>query len=286
MIRSIVIAVFVKDDLIQAQIDNLLSLEKIDTYRVVFYQDNTVNSPKYDTLHYSVKLDKVKAIIEENIAKFKKAVFLRNDTNIHPYGICKKAMDYALIESGYAIFMEDDVFLAKNALHWFDYFYDTHQLNWDTCKFVTGESIFYDTQRMDKYPSKEQLVDIRNTIASKKYQQYFIELNNFLTSSIFATTREIWNTEIRDLRGSKNGECALNDAIKKYQWRVIFPVVPFAKDIGMQHEDGWSVAWGGGKENVKEIKNTYLMADEFETPKEFTKKPENFCMSLFYPKIL
>lgn len=284
MIRSLVVAVFVKDDLIQAQIDSLVCLEKIDTYRVIFYQDNILDSPKYNTSHYAIKLDNVKSIIERNLARFKNATFLRNDINIRPFGICKKAMDYAFMESEYAIFLEDDVFLAKNALHWFDYFYDTHQLHWDIYKFVTGESIFYNSKCMDKTPSKERLSVIRSEISSEKYHQYFIEINNFLTSSIFATTKDIWNTEIRDMRGSLNGECVLNDAINKNKWRVIFPVVPFAKDIGMLHDDGWSVAWHG-KHGVKEIKNTYLMADEFETPKVFTKIPEGFSMSLFYPKI-
>jgi hypothetical protein len=281
-LKTIVISVFVKDDLIQAQIINLLQLEKLDEYKVVFYQDNTLKSPKYDSPNYAQKLDNVKAIIENNLHRFHNAKFFRNDTNIYPFGMCKKSIDHAFIDSDYVIFMEDDVFLAKNALIWFNYFYDNKILTWDTYKFVTGESVFYDTTNMTKTPSDTELDTIKADITKNSYQQYYIELDNFITSSIFATTKSIWNTEIRDTRGMRNGANALNDLINKHKWKSIFPVVPFAKDIGMLHNDGWSVAWHEVK-GVKEIKNTYLLADEFPTPCHFVNVPTNIRMSTFYP---
>ena len=80
----------------------------------------------------------------------------------------------------------------------------------------------------------------------------------------------------------RNGANALNDLINKHKWKSIFPVVPFAKDIAMLHNDGWTVAWHGVK-GVREIKNVYLMADEFPTPCTFVKLPNNIRMSTFYP---
>ena len=49
MDKCIVIAVFVKDDLIQKQLDNLLKLENLDEFKIIFVQDDIINSPKYNT---------------------------------------------------------------------------------------------------------------------------------------------------------------------------------------------------------------------------------------------
>lgn len=279
--KSIVVSVFVKDDLIQSQIDNLLRLEKLDEYNLIFCQDNTINSQKYDSAFYSQKLDNVKTTIELNLHRFRNAKFFRNDTNIRPPGMCKKSIDTAFMYSDYVIFMEDDIFLAKNALYWFTYFYDNNFLTWDKYKFITGESVFYDS-KIEKIPSDEKLAIIKANINKNSYQQYFIEFDHFLTSSIFATTKSIWDTEIRETRGMVNGANLLNELINKNKWKTIFPVVPFAKDIGMLHVDGYSVAYHG-KAGVREFKNTYLLADEFPTPAEFIKKPHTIQYSTFYP---
>ena len=284
IMKCIVIAVFVKEDLIQKQIDNLLSLEKLDEYNIIFCQDNIMNSPKYDSKKYRVKMENVKNIIENNLHKFQNAVFHRANTNLHPYGICKYALDSAFANNEFCIFMEDDVFLARNALSWFNYVYTNTLLSWDTYKFATGESIYYDTHTMEITPTQEQIQTIRQKIKENMYHTYYYEINNFLTSSIFATTKEIWNTEISDIRGSMNGECALNDYIQKNNWKSIFPVVPFAKDIGMLHDDGWSVMWHT-KTGVSEIKNVYLMADEFEISGHFELLPEPRDQSILYPTL-
>ena len=281
MDRSMVIAVFIKDDLIQAQIDNLLALDGIQHYNVIFYQDNVKNSPKYNSPLYVRKMEGVKTIIQNNLSRFHNASFFRAETNIRPFGMCKRAMDKAFTLSQYAIFLEDDVFLAKNALKWFNNFYDNKYLSWDTYKFVTGESIFFDTQSMEINLLPSRVAEIKDIVTFNNYQQYFIEVTHFLTSSIFATTRDIWNTEVRELRGSLNGECALNDVIAANSWKSIFPVVPFAKDIGMLHDHGWSVAWHT-KAGVREIKNTYLLADEFVTPETFKLLDKGFEMSKLY----
>ena len=47
MNKHIVVAVFIKDDMIQKQIDNILQLENLDEYNIIFVQDNTKYSPKY-----------------------------------------------------------------------------------------------------------------------------------------------------------------------------------------------------------------------------------------------
>jgi len=273
--KSIVVAVFIKDDFIQRQIDNLLALDGLSEYKVIFVQDNPRNSPKYDSEHYREKHDNVRNIVNSNLGRFPSAELYQLDSNFHPYGTCQRGLDFAFKDADYCIFIEDDVFLAKNALVWFNYFYNNGLLKWDSYKFVSGESIYYDTQNIEKTPSGEQLERIKDQITANRYQQYYYEISHFLTSSIFATTREIWNTEIREMRGSINGECVLNDAIRDNNWKSIFPVVPFAKDIGMIHDDGWSVAWHG-KDGVLEIKNVYLLADEFETLEEYSVLPDGF----------
>tara|TARA_B110000008_G_scaffold279469_1_gene326652 strand:+ start:260 stop:1261 length:1002 start_codon:yes stop_codon:yes gene_type:complete len=281
--KSIVIAVFIKEDLIQKQIDNILQLEKLEEYQIIFIQDNIKNSIKYNNPDCKLKWENVKKIIRTNLHKFSNCELYQLDNNYHPSGTCQRGLDYAFNtkKNLFSIFLEDDVFLAKNALHWFNYFYSNNMLSWNKYKFITAESIFYDTQNMDITPKKEILNQIKAEISKNNYQKYYYEINNFLTSSIFATTKEIWNTDIRKIRGSMNGECTLNDVIQKNKWKSIFPVVPFAKDIGMTHDDGWSVAWNG-KNGVREIKNTYLLSDEFETPDEYIILPENFDKSVLY----
>lgn len=284
--KSIVIAVFVKDDLIERQINNLLCLENIDEYNVIFYQDSTYKSIKYDTKHYLYKLLNVKKLIHRNLHRFKHAEYKSSKINIMPFGLCKKSLDYAFNNRKYdfCIFMEDDVFLARNALIWFNYVYNNKLLSWDTYKFTTGESIYYDTHSMDINPPEGEISNIKQFINENTYQKYYYEINNFLTSSIFATTNSIRNTEIREIRGMMNGECELNDAIAKNNWKSIFPVVPFAKDIGMTHDDGWSVAIHT-KSGVSEIKNVYIMADEFDTPDKFELLPTDFKRILLLPHL-
>ena len=51
---------------------------------------------------------------------------------------------------------------------------------------------------MDVNPPEETLKKIKQGIKENKYQQYYYEINHFLTSSIFATTRDIWNTDKKD----------------------------------------------------------------------------------------
>jgi hypothetical protein len=270
--KSLVIAVFVKDDLIQLQIDNLLLLKNISDYNVIFFQDGISDCihNKYNSDYYHDKHKRVGEIINKNLKKFNSAIYQISPTNIGPSGLCKLSMDYAFKTNDFCIYLEDDVFLANNALIWFTY--TSTLLHWDTYKFISAESIYYDSR--SEVLSDETIEHIKTHISNNKYQQYFIEINKFLTSSVFATTKDIWNSEIRVLRGGMNGENQLNDAIQLHNWKCIFPVVPFAKDIGMLHEDGWSVAWHT-KDGVREIKNVYIMADMFDTPDEFIQIQAN-----------
>jgi hypothetical protein len=91
----------------------------------------------------------------------------------------------------------------------------------------------------------------------------------------------VWNTEIRETRGLPRGPEQLNALISKNHWKSVFPVLPHAKDIGMLHDAGWSVAHHG-KSGVKEIKNTYLMADDFDMQSTYDLLPENIKISNLY----
>jgi hypothetical protein len=50
--KALVVAVFIKDDLIQTQINNILELEDLSNYQVIFVQDNIKNSLKYNNANY------------------------------------------------------------------------------------------------------------------------------------------------------------------------------------------------------------------------------------------
>ena len=86
MKKYIVIAIFIKDDIIQKQIDNILQLENLDEYNIIFVQDNTKNSPKYDSKNYKKKYENVTNVIKSNLSKFKNAELYKLDNNYHPYG--------------------------------------------------------------------------------------------------------------------------------------------------------------------------------------------------------
>ena len=282
--KTIVVAVFVKDDLIQKQIDNLLYLDNLDEYHILFVQDNIHQNYVYDNEFYKKKYTNVSDIINKNLKLFVNAKLYKLEENSYPFGTCQKGMDYAFnnLNSEFNIFLEDDVFLSKNALQWFNYIYNNNFLKWEKYKFVTGESIFFNSENMDITPSKKSLNIIKKDIENNKYQKYFHEISNFLTSSIFATTKDIWNTEIREIRGYINGPEKLNDIINKNKWKSIFPIVPFAKDIGMLHDYGWSVAHHG-KEKVREIKNVYIMSDDVSAVSEYELLPETIKFHNFYP---
>ena len=47
--------------------------------------------------------------------------------------------------------------LARNALHWFNYFYSNNLLSWDKYKFITAESPFYNTGNMNINPNKRKV---------------------------------------------------------------------------------------------------------------------------------
>ena len=249
-------------------------MEGIQEYGVIFYQDNIKGSPKFKTEKYIKKNKNIKDIINKNLYRFKFAEFKQSECNVHPYGICKKSLDYAFNKKkgDFCIFLEDDVFLDKNSLYWFNYFYDNNYFK-DNIKFVTGESLYFNSPNNNP-PSKEKLNNIKKKIFEKELCKYYMILKgSHLTSSIFSTTKEIWNKNTTMYRGQINGETVLNKEIKKNNWEVIFPIVPRAKDIGMLHEDGWSVSWHG-KEKVPN-KNVFLTSESFETVKEYIEIPRD-----------
>ena len=118
---------------------------------------------------------------------------------------------------------------------------------------VTGESIYFNSKKYTP-PTKEEINLIKQKTKDKELNKYYMIFEGkFHTSSIFSTTKDIWNKDLTMFKGQKNGANLLNKIIQKNNWGVIFPIVPRAKDIGMLHEDGWSVSWHG-KEKIKEIK--------------------------------
>ena len=99
MNKHIVVAVFIKDDMIQKQIDNILQLENLDEYNIIFVQDNTKYSPKYYSEYYKKKYENVSNIIKSNLSKFKNAELYKLDNNYHPYGTCQRGIDYGLVRA-------------------------------------------------------------------------------------------------------------------------------------------------------------------------------------------
>jgi hypothetical protein len=81
----------------------------------------------------------------------------------------------------------------------------------------------------------------------------------FVPSTCFMTTREIWKI-CANIRSFTRGPESLTQFLKPLERKTLAPLVPRASDVGMLHELGYSVAMLGA-ENVKEIKQTYLLSD-------------------------
>lgn len=261
MTIGIVINTFVKDDMIFKQIDNLSKVVDGKDVKILFFQDNTRGNEKYSDPKYLKKHNHISKIINNNINLFQDAQYVLAGENRGCYKACKEAIDLMFRQVDYVIAMEDDVFLSQDSIDWFIFFYKTHLVSQKTNKlFVAAESIYFDGREL---PINRQQIETHILKYSALNYQNFYTTFNFVPSSIFATTKEIWNTT-GHIRGDLNGDNKLCKYMKDHEYECIFPIVHRAVDIGMMHEDGYSIKMRGNKTVKQDAqKNQYLTTDAF-----------------------
>lgn len=285
--RAIVIACWIKPDLIVKQLESIVNLTGIDNYNVIIYQDTVTGSSEWDTTDHKNLSNKLLNIIQDYKHHIPNVEHIVADRNLGPYHIVRESMSYAFSKHKYVIYAEDDVIFAKNALNWFNYFYDNDFISLSKYYFCVGESLFCDTRNININLDTIDRNNLIDYINEYKLYKYFHIVEDFLPSSNFATTREVWSSPVGEVRGTVVGDELLNFFIKRYHpmVRSIFPLIPFSKDIGMLHDKGWSVHHVG-KKNIKEVKNVSILADSFETSESYNELPEGINIDKINLRVL
>ena len=85
-------------------------------------------------------------------------------------------------------------------------------------------------------------------------------VHDHVPSACFATTYSCW-AEFGTTRGAARGDVLLCQRTKDEKRGCVFPIVPRAKDVGMLHDNGFSVTILT-KDRVEAITNPYLLAED------------------------
>lgn len=255
---ALVVQCFAKCDTLLGLCKSLMLCHGHEQIDLIFWSDSPVEGrqqEKYIPLCADVQIY-LDNFIEKESGHFKSITRRQNDVNLGPYKTCEIALDFAFSRHYFVIFAEDDVIFARDALDWFDVI-RKHQVfaaeeNWA----ITGEAIFFDAR--DKHISPERVAATSGKVLKQKLNIFYV-IHNFLPSTCFATTREKW-VKFGQTRGQSIGDVEVCRRCQEEGRYCIFPVVPRVKDIGMLHDNGYSVMIHS-KEGVSEAKNTYILSD-------------------------
>jgi hypothetical protein len=243
----------------QGLCESLMRCENTRMLDVIFWCDSPINSRKeaqYTPLQKEV-FDFVTAFIELHSNHFCSVELKTNEVNLGTCKTCQVAMDYAFKNHDFGIFVEDDVIFSSDAIRWFLTVQKQGLLKEQRYWAIAGESIFFNAQHCllpEGWQEEMLKLAIRDDLS-----KYYIT-HNFLPSTCFATTAKKWE-EFGDTRGQSLGDVDVCSRCASEGRYGIFPVVPRVKDIGMLHENGFSVLIHTAS-GVSEIKNTYLMAED------------------------
>ena len=255
---TIVVQLFLKQDMIESVFNNLLELKDIENYNIVFYQDNIKNSSMFfdDNEKNNSKFTYIQDFIQTNIYKLKNAIYFCNDKNEGVYETLRKLMLYSSNETDFIIFCEDDVILSNECITFFQFFYDNNMISSDLYPFICGESIFFNNENVSDNQKNEIVNEIN---LHNRYQSYYE--TDFVHSSCFATTKLVWDT-FSHIRCSINGDICLNKHVKEHNIKIVNPFIPLCIDKGMLHSDGYSCVIHG-RENISELKNHFITIYDF-----------------------
>jgi hypothetical protein len=185
---------------------------------------------------------------------------LQNERNLGTAPTCRRMLDHVTKNYAGFLFIEDDCLLAPSALDWSRHHLE-NTVNTTGPWFLSCESIFFDRQdREITVDQHKKLLDFAGLPGIRNAYH----LLNFVPSTCFGTTSDIWRI-CANVRSFTRGPESLTRYMTAMGRKTVSPVVPRASDIGMLHELGYSVTLMG-RNNVKETKTTFLMAEgEFDS---------------------
>lgn len=254
---AVAIQCFNKPDTLDEMLNSLTECTDCNRFSVVLLQDAWEGSKKEDI--YKDSAYKVQEIIAKWLPllsiKFINVTVIRNERNLGTAPSCRRLLDYVSNTYKGFVFFEDDCVLSRCALSWSLYCLEERISSYD-CWFATCESIFFDSRGYvipDDTKAKLKSLSLHASLLFTHCEF------GFVPSTCFMTRSKIWE-QFSKIRSFPKGPESLNKFYKSKLGRTLFPIVPRVKDIGMLHELGYSVATLG-KDNVKEVKSTYLLAE-------------------------
>ncbi len=259
MSYAILVQCFAKPDTLFGLCSSLTQCDGTKDFHLVFWSDAPGTGLQAD--RHSARNQQVQLAIEtftrDHAHRFASVSFHRNDVNRGTCATCRIALDATFSMHEFVIFTEDDTVFAKDALRWFEGLVKGGMLTKPEILALAGESIYFDSRARAVPPG--YAAKARATAVTRNLAAEYVALN-FVPSTCFATTREKWHS-FGALRGQPRGDEDVCNLCKENGLFAIFPVVARVRDIGMLHDDGYSVGVLG-KDHVSEIKNTYLMSDD------------------------
>jgi hypothetical protein len=252
---ALAVQCFCKVDTLEKLFQSLLGLKDAKQYSLLILQDNPTGSTKSE--NYAPKCEQVKALISTwhslLASHFFSIEYLINERNLGTAATCRRLLDIVASRYRGFLFVEDDCILAPSALEWATH-HLTNSITEDAIWFFTCESSYFDKEGRHL---SEHLKSRLETLAQHPALKDAFVLYDFVPSTCFGTTSEIWN-RCAKVRSFTRGPESLNRFLIHHQRKTVGPVVPRASDIGMLHELGYSVQ-NVGLGNVRE-KNTFCMA--------------------------
>ena len=259
---AIAVQCFCKPDTLALLFESLIHLEGVTSVTLVIIQDNiheSKNPARYAQGYMAVRelLNAWRSRLSE---RFYSVEYLHNERNLGTAPTCRRLLDDVARKYDGFLFVEDDCILSPQAWNWTSH-HLSNSISVAGTWFVSCESSFFDRRDL---PLPEGLMPRLKEIASRdQFRNSYITLD-FVPSTCFATRSDIWR-KCANYRSFTRGPESLNKYVEMQGKRTISPVVPYASDIGMLHELGYSVA-NVGAANVRELKGTYLLAQSVFQP--------------------
>jgi hypothetical protein len=251
---AIAVQCFNKADTLDKVFENLCRCDGTNEFSLVILQDSLVGSTKKDKYLEGVNevKDKISEWLPLLMSCFGSVEILSNSENLGTAPSCRRLLDYVCNKYEGFMFIEDDCLVSEDALLWalvsLNKFISPYKYWFSTC-----ESIFFNSA--GKHVSDTSLHKL-NVIAKKTdIANAYVELD-FVPSTCFITSSEVWKI-CGKVRSFVRGPESLTAFVQASNKKTLSPLVPRANDIGMLHENGYSVDMLGA-ENVKEAKTTYL----------------------------
>lgn len=257
--KIICIQAFVKPILLTSLIESLKNCIGIKDYTILIWFDST-NHMKYLNREDWVEKNKKCLEIAEKYKSqnfCKNFVIKQNEENLGTAKTCYTAITYAFSELGeYVIFTEDDTIFSKDALIYFNFFYQNNYFKNLELWSIVGESPFFDSK--GQIFSKAQIEEIKKKTNPEELGKFYSKIN-WVNSTQFSLTKEVWN-HYGEVRGRKMGAIEFGELCIAKGGHSIYPIIARVKDVGMEATDGYSFYHHG--KNVSELKNTYISSDD------------------------